>query len=141
MAPVAGPEIEYTAGDKSKRNCIRAHHPLAMLNGLTITSGDEGCGCADDPCGSLHRGSGQAGATGGESDSRQGTNKDADDVNTAEDPMEFQVMLAKSRRELYGAGEESDDAGEGMRDEGMAVGDDLQPVGVVHAVVGDEKKL
>ena len=30
---------------------------------------------------------------------------------------------------------------ERMRDEEMAVGDDLQTVGVVHGIVGDEKHL
>jgi hypothetical protein len=57
----------------------------------------------------------------------------------AEDAMEFQVPLAKARRELYRTGQESDDTAERMGDENMAVGDDLQTVGVVHGVIGDEK--
>src|SRR5580704_640127 len=58
MAPVAGPEIEHAAGNKGKRDCIRASHPLAMLSDLAVTRGDEGGGGADDPRGSLHGGSG-----------------------------------------------------------------------------------
>jgi hypothetical protein len=55
--------------------------------------------------------------------------------------MEFQVTLAKARRELQRAGHESDDAGECMGDEELAVGDNLQTVGVVHGVIGDEKNF
>jgi hypothetical protein len=55
--------------------------------------------------------------------------------------MEFQVTLAKARRELQRTGQESDDAGKRMRDEEMAVGNDLQTVGVVHVVISDEKKF
>ena len=55
--------------------------------------------------------------------------------------MEFEVTLAKSRGELDGAAEKSDDAAERMRDEEMAVGDDLQTVGVVHGIVGDEENF
>jgi hypothetical protein len=55
--------------------------------------------------------------------------------------MEFQVTLAKARRELYRTSQESDNTGECMGDEEMAVGDDLQTVGVVHRVIGDEKSF
>jgi hypothetical protein len=55
--------------------------------------------------------------------------------------MEFQVTLAKARRELHRAGQESDDAAECMGDEEMAVGDNLQTVRVVHGVIGDEKSF
>ena len=141
MAPVAGPEIEHAAGDEGKRDCIGTSHPLAMLDDLTITRGDQGGGGADDPGGGLHGGSWQAGAAGGEGDPGEGTDKDADDVDAAEDAMEFQVTLAKARRELNRTGQESDDAAECMGDEEMAVGDDLQTVGVVHRVIGDEKSF
>ncbi len=141
MAPVARPEIEHPAGDEGKRDCIRANHPLAMLNDLAVTRGDEGGGGADDPGGGLHGGSWQAGAAGGEGDPGRGTDKDAGDVNAAEHPMEFQVTLAKARRELQRTGQESDDAGKRMRDEEMAVGNDLQTVGLVHVVISDEKKF
>ena len=110
-----------------------------MLDESTITRGDEGGGGADDPGGGLHGGSGQAGAARGEGDPGQGTNKDAGDINAAEDPMEFQVTLAKARRELHRTGQESDDARERMGDEEMAIGNDLQTVGVVHRVIGDER--
>lgn len=40
-----------------------------------------------------------------------------------------------------GADEESQHAGERMRDEEMTVGDDLQTVGVVHRIVGDEEQF
>ena len=102
MAPVAGPEIEHAAGDEGKRDCIGANHPLAMLGDLAVTRGDEGGGGADDPGGGLHGGSWHAGAAGGEGDPGQGTDKDGDDVDAAEDAMEFQVTLAKARRELQG---------------------------------------
>ena len=51
------------------------------------------------------------------------------------------MTLAESRGEMDGADEESEDAGERMRDEEMAVGDDLQTVGVVHRIVGDEENF
>ena len=116
MAPVARPEIENAAGDKGKRDCIRASHPLAMLSDLAVTRGDEGGGGADDPSRGLHGGSWHAGAASGESDSGKGTNKDTDDVDAAEDAMEFRVTIAKARRELYRAGQESDAAAESMGD-------------------------
>ena len=95
MAPVAGPEIEYTAGDEGKRDRIGASHPLAMLDDLAVTRGYEGGGGADDPGGGLHGGSWQAGAAGGEGDPGQGTDKDGDDVDAAKYAMEFQVTLAE----------------------------------------------
>ena len=55
--------------------------------------------------------------------------------------MEFEVTLADPRGEIDGADQESEDSGECMRDEEMAVGDDLQTVGVVHGVIGDEKNF
>ena len=53
----------------------------------------------------------------------------------------LKVTLADPRREIDGADQESEDSGEYMRDEEMAVGDDLQTVGVVHGVIGDEKNF
>ena len=141
MAPIAGPEIEHTAGDEGKRDGIGANHPLAMLDDLTISRGDQGGSGADDPRGCLHGGSWQAWAAGGEGDPGHGTDKDADYIDSAEDAMESQVTLAKARRKLYWTCQESDDAGECMGDEEMAVGDDLQTVGVVHRVIGDEKSF
>jgi hypothetical protein len=54
MAPVAGPEIKYTAGNEGKRDGIGSSHPLAMLDDLAVTRGYEGGGGADDPGSSLH---------------------------------------------------------------------------------------
>ena len=84
---------------------------------------------------------GKPGRPAGEGYPGEGTDKDGDDVDAAEDAMEFEVTLTKSRGELDGADQESDDAAERMRDEEMAVGDDLQTVGVVHGIVGDEENL
>ena len=53
--------------------------------------------------------------------------------------MELEVTLADPRGEIDGADQESEDSGECMGDEEAAVGDDLQTVGVVHRVIGDEK--
>ena len=139
VAPVSGPEIEHAARDEGKRDGIGASHPMAMLNELTITRGDHGGAGADDPGGGLQGGSWQARAAGGESDPGEGTDKYGDDIDAAEDAMEFQVAQAKTRRELYRTGQESDYAGERMGYEEKAVGDDLQTVGVVHVVIGDEK--
>ena len=55
--------------------------------------------------------------------------------------MEFQVTVANARGEIDGADEESHHAEERMRDEELAVGDDLQTVGVVHRIVGDEENF
>ena len=141
MAPVAGPEIEHAGGDEGKRDGIGANHPLAMLGDLAVTRGYEGGRGADDPGGGLHRGSWHAGAAGGEGDSGKGTDKDGDHVDAAEDAMEFQVTLAKARGELHRAGQKSNDAAECMGDKEMAVGDDLQTVGVVHGIIGYEKSF
>ena len=100
MAPVAGPEIEHAAGDEGKRDGVGTGHPLAMLDDLAVTRGDEGGGGADDPGGGLHGGSRQTGAAGGKGDPGESADKDADDVDAAQDAMEFQVTLAKARREL-----------------------------------------
>ena len=55
--------------------------------------------------------------------------------------MELQVTLAETRRELQRAGQQSDDAAEYMGDKEMAVGDNLQTVGVIQGVIGDEKNF
>ena len=55
--------------------------------------------------------------------------------------MEFEVTPAKARPELHRAGQQSDDAAECMGDEEIAVGDDLQTIGVVHGVISDEKNF
>jgi len=141
MAPVAGPEIEHAAGDEGKRDRIGANHPPAMLVDLAVTRGYEGGAGADHPGSGLHGGSRHAGAAGGEGDPGQGADEDRDNVDAAEDAMEFQVTLAKARRELHRAGQQSDHTAECMGDEEIAVGDDLQTVGVVHAVIGDEQSF
>src|SRR6185312_6830058 len=105
---------------------------------LSVTRGNEGRSSADHPGGRLHGSSRQTGPAGCESDACEGTNKHADDVDAAEDAMELEVSLADSRGEIDGADQKSEDSGERVRDEEMAVGDDLQTVGVVHRIVGDE---
>jgi hypothetical protein len=55
--------------------------------------------------------------------------------------MELEVTLADPRGEINGADQESEDSGECVGDEEMAVGDDLQTVGVVHRVIGDENNF
>jgi len=112
-----------------------------MLCEVAIARGDEGCGGADHPGGGLHGGSGKTRAAGCESDSREGTNKHRDDIDAAEDAMELEVTLADPRGEIDGTDQKSEDSGECMRDEEMAVGNDLQTVGVVHRIVGDEEQL
>src|SRR5579863_6808017 len=89
MAPIAGPEIKYTAGDEGKRDGVGSSHPLAMLDDLAVTRGYEGGGGADDPGGGLHRGSWHSGTAGGEGDPAQGTDKDGNDVDAAKYAMKF----------------------------------------------------
>ena len=110
MAPVARPKIEYAAGDEGERDSIGAHHPLAMLDDLTITGSDQGGGGADDPGGGLDGGSWQSGTPPSESDSSEGTGEDAGDIDAAEYAMEFQVTMSKARTELNGTSQESDNA-------------------------------
>jgi hypothetical protein len=55
--------------------------------------------------------------------------------------MELAVPLTDPRGEIDGTDQESEDSGECMRDEEMAVRDDLQTVGVVHGVIGVEKNF
>ncbi len=141
MAPIAGPEIEHAAGDEGKRDRVGTGHPLPMLDDLAIACSDEGGGGAGDPGCGLHRGSRQSGAAGGEGDAGEGADKDGDDVDAAENAMEFQMTLAKARRELHRPDQQSDDAAECVRDKEMAVGDDLQTIGVVHRVISNEKNF
>ncbi len=53
--------------------------------------------------------------------------------------MELEVTLADPGREIDGADKESKGSCERMRDEEMAIGNDLEPVGVVHRIVGVEE--
>ena len=141
MAPVRGPEVEHTAGDEGKGHCVGTGHPLTMLDDVAITRSDEGGGGADDPGCGLPEVPGKPGRPPGEGNSGCGADKDGDDVDTAEDAMELEVPLAYPRGEIDGADQESEDSGECMGDEEMAVGDDLQTVSVVHRVIGDKKNF
>ncbi len=125
MTPVRRPEVEHAAGDEGKGNRIGARHPLAMLHDLAVACGDEGGGGADHPGGGLHGGSRKTWAAGCKSDAREGTNKHGDDIDAAEDAMELEVTLADPRGEIDGADQQSEDSGERVRDEEMAVGNDL----------------
>jgi len=58
VAPVAGPEVEYAAGDEGKGDGVGARHPLAVDGDLAVTRGDHGGSSADNPGGGLHGGSG-----------------------------------------------------------------------------------
>src|SRR5580698_9411253 len=141
MAPVAGPEIEHAAGNERKCDGVGTGHPLAMLCNLTVTRSDEGGGGANHPGNGLHGRSRQTWAAGCKSYPCERTDKDGYDVGKAEDAMELEMTLADSRGEIDGADQESEDSGECMRDEEMAVGNDLQTVGVVHGVIGDKKNF
>ena len=141
MAPVSGQEVEHAAGDEGKGDGVGTGHPLAMLDDLAVTRGDEGGGGADHPRRGLHGGSGEARTSPGESDPSSGADKNGDHVDAAENAMELEMTLADPRGEIDGADQESEDSGERMWDEEMAVGDDLQTVGVVHGVIGDEKNF
>src|ERR1700742_3903184 len=141
MTPVTRPEVEHPAGDEGKGNSIGARHPLAVLCDLAVARGDEGGGGTDHPGGGLHGGSRKTRAACCESDPGEGTDKHGDDVDAAEDTMELEVTLADPRGEIDGADQKSKDSGECMRDEEMTVGDDLQAVGMVHRIVGDEEQF
>jgi hypothetical protein len=112
-----------------------------MLDDVEITYSDESGGSTDDPGCRLPTGSREARTAGGEGDSGCGANKDGDDVEPSEDAMKLVVPQADPRREIDGADQESEDSGKCMRDEEMAVGDNLKTVGVVHGVIGDEKNF
>ena len=51
------------------------------------------------------------------------------------------MTLADPRGEIDRADQESKDSRECMRNEELAIGDDLQTIGVVHRVIGDEEQL
>jgi hypothetical protein len=55
--------------------------------------------------------------------------------------MELEVILPDPRGEIDGADQKCEDSGKRMRDEETAVGNDLQTVGVVHGVIGDEENF
>src|SRR5580698_10684065 len=134
MAPVTRPEVEHAAGDEGEGDGVGADHLLAMLDDLPVACGEKGGGGADDPGGGLHGGSGEAGTAGGEGNPGCGADKDGDDVGASKDAMESKVTAAQPRGELDGAAEEGDETAERMRDEEMAIGDDLQTIRVVHGI-------
>jgi len=125
MAPVCRHEVQNAAGDEGKGDGVGASHPLAMLDDLAVARGEEGGGGADHPRRGLHGGSGETWTTPGESDACEGANKHGDDVDAAKDAMKLEVTLADPRGEIDGADQKSEDPGECMRDEKMAIGDDL----------------
>src|ERR1700733_3865361 len=141
VAPVTRPEVEHTAGDEGEGDGVGADHPLAVLDYLPVARGEEGGGGADDPGGGLHRGSGETGTAGGEGNPGCGADKDGDDVGASKDAMESKVMAAQPRGELDGAAEEGDETAERMRDEEMAIGDDLQTIRVVHGIASDKENF
>ena len=53
----------------------------------------------------------------------------------------MEVTLADPRGEVDWADQKSGASGESVRDEEMAVRNDLQTVGVVHRIVSDEEQL
>jgi hypothetical protein len=55
--------------------------------------------------------------------------------------MELEMPLANPRGEIDGADQKSEDSGECVWDEQIAVGNDLQTVRVVHGIVGDEENF
>jgi hypothetical protein len=55
--------------------------------------------------------------------------------------MELEVPLADPRGEIDGTNQESEDSSESMGDKECAIRDDLQSVGVVHGVIGEEKNF
>src|ERR1700733_8804423 len=103
MAPVRRHEVQNAAGDEGKGDGVGASHPLAVLDNLAVARGEEGGGGADHPCCGLHGGSWQARTAPGESDPREGADKDGYDVDAAEDAMELDVTLADPRGEIDGA--------------------------------------
>ena len=90
MAPITGPKVENSAGDKRKGDGVGTHHPLAMLDDVAVARGEEGGGGADNPCCGLPAGSGEARTAVGENNSSCGADKHGDDVDATEDTMEFQ---------------------------------------------------
>jgi len=141
MAPVGGHKIEHTAGDEGKSDRIGAGHPLAMLDDLAVSRGEEGGGGADHPRRGLHGGSGEARSSPGESDPSERTDKNRNHVDAAENAMEREMTLAYPRGEIDGADQESEDSGERMGDEEAAIGDNLETVGMVHGVIGDKQNF
>jgi len=141
MAPVRGHEVQNAAGDECKGNGVGTCHPLAMHGDLPVARGDESGGGADDPSGGLHGGSREARTAPGESDTGEGADKDRDHVEATQNAMELKVTLAKPSGELEGAREKGNDAAKRVRDEEIAVGDNLQTVSVVHRIVGYEENF
>lgn len=125
VAPVTRPQVEHPARDKSKRDGVGAGHPLTVHRNLAVACSDESGGGAYHPGGGLHRGSWKTRAARRESDPREGTNEDREDVDTAEDAVELEVTPADARGEIDGTDQKSEGPGERMRDEQMSVGDDL----------------
>jgi len=139
VRPVARPKVEDAAGNEGEGDRVGADHPLAVLGDVAVARGDDGGGGADHPGRGLHGGAGEPGAPVGEGDSGEGAYEDGEEVDAAEDAVELDVPLAEAGGEVERADEEGEGSGEGVRDEERVVGDDLEAVGVVHRVVGEEE--
>jgi hypothetical protein len=102
MAPVRGPEVEHAAGDEGKGDGVGAaiHWRCWMIWRLravmkaAVVQTIQAAACMEVP--------GRPGRPAGESDPREGTDKDGDDVDAAEDAMEFEVTLADREEKLMG---------------------------------------
>ena len=112
-----------------------------MLRNLTIARGNKRRGGADHPCSCLHGSPGKTRAAGREGDSRVGPNKHGDNVDQAQGTMESEMTLAYPRGEIDGADQEGQGSRECMWDQEMAVGNNLQPIGVVHGVISDKENF
>jgi hypothetical protein len=55
--------------------------------------------------------------------------------------MELQVTLSKTSRELQRPSQQSERSAQRVRDQEAPVRDDLQPISVVHGVIGHEKNF
>ena len=141
MAPITGPEVERTAGDKGKCDGVGTDHPLAVLGDLAIAGGEEGGEGAEDPGAGLDVGSDFEVAARGEDEGDARGDEDGEDVHAAEDAMELQMLAAEAGGELERAAEQGEGSAESVGEEEEAVAEEAGSVGVEYGAGVTEREL
>ena len=138
---VGGDEVQQAREDEVEGEGVGADHPLAVHRDLPVAGGDEGGEGAQEPEDRLqtaHEFHGEGEAAESERKGHGCSEADAADVDLAHQAVQAEVTLAEAAGELKRTKGRGEDSGDGVGDEQVAVGDELQAVGVVRV---DEKGI
>ncbi len=137
--PVGRPDAQDAQRDEGERDCVGTNHPLAMLGDVAIARCKEGGEGTDDPGTDLHDGASKERAPGADYYGQNRGGNNAEDVEATKNAVKGNVSPAQARGKLEWATEQSEGAEESVREEQVAVGDQLNTVLVVQRVVGNEE--